>query len=100
MVVLLTEPEVGVKETEAAYPLPAVVLISKPEGAVRIRLAVKLLPLTVKLWAAEAVPLQVLNELRLPVILTVGVSVVTVSVNGTELLTHPVAVLITVRLKL
>ena len=95
MVVLLTEPEVGVKETEAAYPLPAVVLISKPEGAVRIRLAVKLLPLTVKLWAAEAVPLQVLNELRLPVVLIVGV-VITTPIDEDEP-EQPVVVFFTAR---
>ena len=58
MVVLARLVPFRVSVTEGPKSLPLIVLTSKPVGAVRVMLAVKLLPLTVKLCGMEAEPLQ------------------------------------------
>jgi hypothetical protein len=61
IVVLATTPPDCVKVTVEAKPLPLVVEISNPAGAVILILAVRLLPDTVKLCSAEAVPAQLVK---------------------------------------
>ena len=53
-------------------PLPEVNDISNPAGGVTTISAVKLLPETVKLCSAEAVPLHVVNNESEPITLIVG----------------------------
>jgi hypothetical protein len=53
-------------------PLPEVVETSNPVGAVIVRSAVRLLPPTVKLCSADAVPKQDENALNVPVVVIIG----------------------------
>jgi hypothetical protein len=85
MVIELTVPADCVKLNELAYPLPADVEISNPEGAVSEMFAVKSLPETVIVWADEAVPRHVLKALIEPVAEILGhpgmaVAIVTVGI--------------------
>jgi len=68
IVVLFTVPAVSVKLTVLAKPLPDVVLTSNPVGGVITKLAVKSVPLTVKICCAEAMPIQVTNAVKLLVV--------------------------------
>jgi hypothetical protein len=103
-VVVGTAPPLGVKVTEFPKPDPEVVDTRKPEGAVTVILAVRSLPLTVKLCSAEGVLAQAVKVVSV-VVLTVRVGVATagastVKVTGTGALSQPVVLLRTLRLKL
>ena len=71
--VLATLPLLWGSVTEVLKPLPLVVLTSKPVGAVTVISAVRLLPLTVKLCWADAVPAQAVKAVSVPVVVMVGV---------------------------
>ena len=73
MVVLATLPLLGAMLTEGLKALPLVLLTSKPVGAVTVISAVNALPLTVKLCCAEAVPLQAVKAVVVPVVVMEGV---------------------------
>lgn len=73
MVVVLTVPLDGVKETEPANPPPEVVDTSKPVGAVTTRLAVRSVPDTVNDCSADAVPAHELYGFKTPEATMAGV---------------------------
>jgi hypothetical protein len=54
--VAVTVPEVAVKFSESAYPLPELKDTSNPAGAVTVRFPDKVDPETVKLAVEDAVP--------------------------------------------
>ena len=72
MVVALTLPEIWVSVTLGLNPVPELVEIAKPVGAVIVISAVKLEPLTVKLCWLEAEPAQAANEDSNPLTETEG----------------------------
>jgi hypothetical protein len=72
IVVLATEPLDGVKVRVVPKLLPLVVETSKPVGAVMMIPVVRLLPETVKLCSAEAVPAQLVKAVNAPVLLITG----------------------------
>ena len=68
MVVVGTEPEEGVNETDPANPLPDVNETSKSAGAVTTRFAVSPVPATVNDCSAETAPWQEVKGFNVPVV--------------------------------
>lgn len=66
IVVVLTVPPDGANRTLAAKPVPDTSDTSKPAGAVTVKLPVKLVPETVNVCSAEAVPAQAVNGVNVP----------------------------------
>jgi hypothetical protein len=76
IVVLGTEPPDWVKVTDEAKPLPLVVDISKPVGALIVIFSERLFPETTKFCSVETVPLQLVKAASgVPEMLIVGVKV-------------------------
>ena len=94
IVVLLTEPELGVSDTLVVKPLPEVVDASKPVGGVITRFAVRFEPETVKLCSAETTPAQVVKALNVPVAVIVA-AVTTFKVKLLLALIQPVVLFLT-----
>ena len=75
--VALALPEVCEMVAFEAKEVPSVET-SKPVGALAVMLAVKLVPVTLRVWAAEALPDTVENAVRVPLVEMTGVAAVTV----------------------
>lgn len=80
IVVVLTFPLTGVKEMTPLNPLPEVMEISKPVGAVMTRLAVRLVPDTVNVCSDEGVPAQDVNGVNVPFTVMTAPLIISVSV--------------------